>query len=170
MTRMTMTGLAIALLALLAPAAATAQNLNVPLVLSFDKADPDGDGVWHGNVAGAFSGVLTTSPTAIDDSHPVWKVAFEFMIEAGERSMILALEGILNTNTGAVVMNGVVTDGYLVGARVHEQGQLVDAAASRFQGSIRILPDADAEMTRIKRDHRAFVTGPHQPRPTLAER
>ncbi len=38
------------------------------------------------------------------------------------------------------VTNGNVADGYLEGARVHEDGQLVDAATLRFQGSIQIVP------------------------------
>jgi hypothetical protein len=33
-----------------------------------------------------------------------------------------------------------LVDGFLEGANVHDQGQLVDAAALRFQGSIRPMP------------------------------
>ena len=40
----------------------------------------------------------------------------------------------------AVVMGGTVTEGYLLGARVHQTGQLVDAATSRFTGSITVFP------------------------------
>jgi hypothetical protein len=37
-------------------------------------------------------------------------------------------------------MNGTVVEGFLEGAQVHEEGQLVDPAALRFQGSIRLMP------------------------------
>ncbi|HYO80411.1 MAG TPA: hypothetical protein VES20_03350 [Bryobacteraceae bacterium] len=36
--------------------------------------------------------------------------------------------------------NGTVIDGYLDGARVHEEGLLVDASTSKFEGTIRIAP------------------------------
>jgi hypothetical protein len=42
--------------------------------------------------------------------------------------------------TGAVIMNGTVVDGFLQGAQVHEEGQLVDAATLRFEGTIQVMP------------------------------
>ena len=37
-------------------------------------------------------------------------------------------------------MSGTVVDGFLLGARVHEEGLLVDAARLRFQGTIEVMP------------------------------
>ena len=37
-------------------------------------------------------------------------------------------------------MNSTVVDGFLQGAQVHEEGQLVDAATLRFEGTIQIMP------------------------------
>jgi hypothetical protein len=37
-------------------------------------------------------------------------------------------------------MNGTVVDGFLQGAQVHEEGQLVNAATLRFEGTIRVMP------------------------------
>jgi hypothetical protein len=38
-------------------------------------------------------------------------------------------------------MNGTVTsDGYLAGAQVHEQGELVDPDTLEFQGVIQVMP------------------------------
>ena len=37
-------------------------------------------------------------------------------------------------------MNGSVTSGYLAGARVCEQGELVDEATLEFQGFIQLMP------------------------------
>jgi hypothetical protein len=38
-------------------------------------------------------------------------------------------------------MSGHVVDGYREGARVEEQGQLVDPARSEFHGTITVLAD-----------------------------
>ena len=35
-------------------------------------------------------------------------------------------------------MNGTVVEGYLLGAQVHEEGQLIDADTLRFQGTIQV--------------------------------
>ena len=37
-------------------------------------------------------------------------------------------------------MDGTVVDGFLQGAQVHEEGQLVDAATLAFEGSIQVMP------------------------------
>ena len=119
---------------------ASAQSNNAPVNLSFEKCDPDGDFVWDGTVSGDFSGGLVTEPTFVDDSQPVWQVEFDFTITADDESMKIHLKGTLNTNTGQVVMNGEVAEGYLEGAQVHEMGQLVDPDDSCFEGTIRINP------------------------------
>lgn len=118
---------------------ASAQSNNAPVNLSFSKCAVS-DSVWEGTVSGDIEGELTTIPTSMDTSQPVWQVEFNFIIDAGDESMTIRLKGTLNTNTGQVVMNGEVADGYLEGAQVHEMGQLVDAAKSCFKGTIRINP------------------------------
>lgn len=118
---------------------ASAQSNNAPVNLSFYKCAVS-EGVWGGTVSGDIEGELTTIPTSMDTSQPVWQVEFEFIIDAGDESMTIHLKGTLNTNTGQVVMNGEVADGYLQGAQVHEMGQLVDAERSCFEGTIRINP------------------------------
>jgi hypothetical protein len=50
------------------------------------------------------------------------------------------LTGTLNTRAGKVIMNGAVVEGWLLGAQVHEEGQLIDSATFGFEGSIRIMP------------------------------
>jgi hypothetical protein len=52
------------------------------------------------------------------------------------------LTGALNTMTGKVIMNGAVVEGWLLGAQVHEEGQLVDPATLGCDGAIRIMPAA----------------------------
>ena len=122
-----------------APTVASTQ----PIRLSFDKSLVAPDATeWQGTVGGDISGNLITRLTGRRIVGPIWHVRFDFEIEAGGRTFTIDLSGILNTKTGAVVMNGTVVQGYLEGAQVHEQAQLVDPdpATFRFQGSIQVMP------------------------------
>jgi hypothetical protein len=125
--------------ALTAAAVPAASASNAPVRLTFDKsvASP---GVWHGTVAGDIDGGLTTELLALDTTGPIAHVTFDWIVSAGQSSFTARLSGIWNTKTGAVIMNGTVVSGYLLGARVHEQGELVDPNVLEFVGSIRLMP------------------------------
>jgi hypothetical protein len=110
-----------------------------PVRISFEKCAV-AEGIWEGTVAGDVAGGLRTELTDLRVTGPIWQVRFDWIIDAGAQSFTADLAGILNTNTGAVVMNGRVVDGYLLGAQVHEEGQLVDAQNLCFEGTIRIMP------------------------------
>lgn len=133
--------LAMALSAVPASAAATASESD-PYVLVFSKSDPDGLFVWTGNVSGDVDGALTTRLTAARQAGSVLHVDFDWEIDDanGARSFVARMTGVLNLETGQVVMNGTVVEGWLEGARVHEKGQLVDPATSTFVGTIRVMP------------------------------
>lgn len=107
-----------------------------PLTIEFSKADPDGDGTWNGTVAGAIEGDVQTILLGADQSEPVWLVSFEGTLDAGDRSLTAHVGGTLDTESGQVSMTGVVTEGYLLGSAVDWRGQLVDADASRFEGTV----------------------------------
>ena len=81
-----------------------------------------------------------TQLLSLEPAGPIWKVRFAWIVSAGEQSFTAVLDGTLNTRTGQVEMDGKVVDGWLVGAQVHEEGQLVDPQLSRFQGTIAIFP------------------------------
>ena len=83
---------------------------------------------------------LTTRLTSLRVSGPIWHVRFDWIVHAGAQSFVADLGGILNTDTGRVVMDGTVVDGWLRGARVHEEGQLVDSQTLHFVGTIRLMP------------------------------
>jgi hypothetical protein len=123
-----------------APAGAAA-----PLALTFEKAAV-APGMWEGTVSGDVNGDLTTVLTGCTGPNPcsgrIWHVEFDWIISAGAESFTARLSGILDTQTGQVVMDGTVVDGFLQGAQVHEEGQLVDAATLRFEGSIRVMPSS----------------------------
>jgi hypothetical protein len=124
--------------ALLAPTAAQAKS---PVNLTFDKSS-SGPGTWQGTVSGDITGDLTTVLRDVRVTGKVWHVEFDWIVSAGSQSFTARLDGVLNTKTGAVVMNGRVIEGYLQGARVHEEGQLIDPTSLHFVGSIRIMPDS----------------------------
>jgi hypothetical protein len=125
-------------LASAAPASAAA-----PLMLTFEKAAV-APGVWEGMVSGDVDGDLRTVLTACTGPTPcagqIWHVEFDWIIAAGPESFTAHLRGTLDTLTGQVVMNGTVVDGFLQGAQVHEEGQLVNPATLGFEGTIRVMP------------------------------
>jgi hypothetical protein len=106
--------------------------------LTFAKSATE-EGIWEGTVAGDVEGNLRTVLLNADTSAPVWRVEFDWIIEAGEQSFTARMRGTLNTKTGAVAMQGKVIEGWMLGARVQEKGQLVDAETSAFEGTIRLI-------------------------------
>jgi hypothetical protein len=110
-----------------------------PIHLSFAK-QAAAPGVWSGTVTGDIDGALTTRLISLDDHKPVWRVTFDWIVDAGPRSFTARLHGTLDTTTGAVEMKGRVIEGHLLGAKVREQGRLVDPAASAFEGTIDVYP------------------------------
>ena len=110
-----------------------------PVHLTFAK-HAAGPGVWSGAVAGDIDGALTTRLLSLDDHKPVWRVTFDWIVDAGGESFTARLHGTLDTTTGAVEMKGRVIEGHMLGAQVREHGQLVDPMASAFEGTIDINP------------------------------
>jgi hypothetical protein len=125
--------------AFVAAAVPAAGASSAPVRLSFDKTATS-PGVWNGTVTGDIDGDLKTELLALDVSGPIWHVTFNWIVDAGSSSFTARLTGVLNTKTGGVVMDGNVVSGYLLGAQVHEEGQLVDPVAFSFSGSIRLMP------------------------------
>lgn len=121
------------------PASAQPAGNMSPVGIEFDKQGGVA-GIWHGMVSGDVTGNLTTQLTSAHQTGQILHVTFDWIIDAGAQSFTAKLEGTLNLKTGAVEMDGTVVEGWLVGARVHEEGQLVDPATGRFQGQILIFP------------------------------
>lgn len=119
-----------------------ARASQAPFELTFDKASPTANGVWDGTIGGDATGTVRTVLKGATQSGPILHVDFDWIISAGDKSFVADLDGILNLKTGAVVMNGKVTGGYLEGAQVHEEGQLVDPSTLRFQGTIQVAPSS----------------------------
>jgi hypothetical protein len=130
--------IALVLSALTATAPAASAS-SAPVRLTFDKVATE-PGVWQGTVSGDIDGALTTRLLSREVRGQVWRVTFDWIVDAGDASFTARLIGILNTRTGRVVMNGNVISGHLLGAQVHEAGHLVDPATLEFAGSIRLMP------------------------------
>jgi len=111
-----------------------------PVYLTFAKSDPDGNYVWNGTVSGDVNGELETVLLGFSASGKILNVEFDWIVGAGDYSFTARMKGILDTESGKVVMNGTVIDGWLKGAQVHEEGQMVDPGTSGFAGTIRIMP------------------------------
>jgi len=126
--------------AAIAAGATNATASNEPVRLDFTKSISDPAGVWTGSVSGDVSGGLTTRLTELRIAGPIWHVRFDWIISAGPRSFVADLTGTLNNATGQVVMKGTVVEGWLLGAQVHEVGQLTDPDTLSFAGEIRIMP------------------------------
>jgi hypothetical protein len=130
---------ALALAAFPHAASASASGGLSPIQLQFDKQG-GANGVWNGTVTGDAAGSLTTQLLSLDPAGPILKVSFAWIVDAGDQSFTAVLYGTLNTLTGEVEMDGTIVEGWLFGAQVHEEGQLVDPVAGRFKGTITIFP------------------------------
>lgn len=126
---------AIAPLLVLAPAGTA--RADAPLTWTFDKCATKQDGVWKGTATLDTTEKLRTELTSASQSGQILHVTFDW--EVG--NLFLApLSGTLNLDTGAVVMNGTITEGAYAGSNVHEEGQLYDAENSCFAGTLTVQP------------------------------
>jgi len=132
----------VALLAALAVAAfaTTASASNAPVRVTFDKTVSNPlTFTFTGTTDGDVPGDLKSQLVSLDrESGPNLHIVFDWTVSAGAHSFVARTSGIWNTKTGSVVMNGTVIEGYLLGAQVHEEGQLIDPATLRFQGSLQL--------------------------------
>jgi hypothetical protein len=104
---------------------------------------PSMTGFTGGDLAGTFAGqVLRLNPF---DNGVILQLQarYEVTDPSGNRSFKAVIEGKQNNNTGKAVLNGVITEGWMVGAQVHVTFQVVTpcqfGTGNRcFQGTIRI--------------------------------
>jgi hypothetical protein len=123
-------------------AAHTKRAAAPPIRVDFVKhvVDPT-NFVFEGTVSGGVTGALTSKLVSLDAQQgKILHVTFDWIVSAGGKSFTARTKGTWNQNTGQVVMNGSVIDGYQLGAPVHEQGKLVDPTTLTFQGYLRLMP------------------------------
>jgi hypothetical protein len=144
--RLEMPRLVLMLAALVASTAlcgSSASASSAPVQVDFVKhvVDP-GNLVFEGSMSGAVNGSMTSRLVSLNGvSGPNYHITFDWIVSAGAQSFTARTTGTWNTLTGRVGMNGKVTSsGYLSGARVHEEGHLVDPSSLTFAGFLRLLP------------------------------
>jgi hypothetical protein len=100
-------------------------------------------GVTGGDVAGTFVGeVLSFTPF---DNGVIADVRARYEVRAGAHSFTAEIEGKQNNETATAVLNGVVTEGWLAGARVHVEFDVISTCTGKpegpcFRGTIRVMP------------------------------
>ncbi len=108
-----------------------------PVVLEFEKqwAAPD---YYLGTVEGGGTIEMTLFDKSVIGNTQHFSATVE--VNSASRSFTALVSGQINFSTGRVVLNGSVTSGWLAGARVQEESQLVDPDTGRFIGTIQIMP------------------------------
>ncbi|MEE9237042.1 MAG: hypothetical protein V3U52_04570 [Thermoplasmata archaeon] len=93
--------------------------------LSFDKelVTPGVLGYWEGPYGGDASGDVTVTLVGLRETGAIWHVEFEWEV-TGDVDLEAVVSGVLNTRTGHIALNGVVTSGDHSGAQVHVDAQL----------------------------------------------
>jgi hypothetical protein len=117
-----------------------------PIEVTFIKwftTFPNMTGFTEGGVGGTFAGqILSLNP--FDNGVIVQLEArYEVTDPSGNRSFKAVIEGTQNNTTGTAVLNGVITEGWLIGSHVHVTFQVITpcefGTRNRcFQGTIRI--------------------------------
>ena len=119
-----------------------------PVEVTFTKwvpAFPIMAGFTGGDVVGTYAGEVL-SRTALDNGVIVQLEArYQVIDPSGLHSFTALIQGTQNNNTGHAVLNGVVTEGWLVGAQVHVTFEVITPCefGTRnvcFQGTIRVMP------------------------------
>jgi hypothetical protein len=108
-------------------------------------AFPSMAGFTGGDVVGTYAGEVL-SRTPFDNGVIVQLEArYQVIDPSGLHSFTALIRGTQNNETGNAVLNGVITEGWLVGAQVHVTFQVITPCefGTRnvcFQGTIRVMP------------------------------
>jgi hypothetical protein len=115
------------------PASASSQ----PIKFSFEKhwVEP---GHYVGTTSDGGSIEMWVSNSTVTGTMQHFDVTISATVADG--SFTAALDGTFNFSTARTLLNGTVADGWLEGAQVHEQGQLVALDPLTFTGTLQLMP------------------------------
>jgi hypothetical protein len=127
----------------IASSATTATASNDVIVLSFEKQGSVIDSHYVGTIAGGATIDMQLSDESFTGNVQHFTATVELEWPDG-RDLSALLEGRFNGSTGKTVLNGEVVSGWLQGARVHEEGQLVAfngvTMVATFRGTVQLMP------------------------------
>ena len=127
----------VATLAMVAAVAAPVTAAERPIVLGFEKAWSAPD-YYVGTVDGGGTIEMWLSDKSVIGNTQHFDATVTVDAPSGAFSAFVS--GKINFSTGRVVLNGSVTSGWLTGARVQEESQLIDPDTGSFTGTIQIMP------------------------------
>jgi hypothetical protein len=115
------------------PASASSE----PIRISFEKhwVEP---GHYVGTTSDGGSIEMWVSNSTVTGNMQHFDVTISATV--ADESFTAALEGTLNFSTAKTLLNGTVTEGWLEGAQIHEQGQLVEVDPLTFTGTLQLMP------------------------------
>lgn len=121
-------------------------NTSSPVRIQFDKSPKAGtDNIWGGTTWGDLTGEIETVLTRAETVGTIMDVDLTFIVtdtdgEGVDQSFTAEMTGAIDTDTGHILLDGIVTEGWSLGmeAQVDAQVQDNDFAAFRVQGSIEL--------------------------------
>jgi hypothetical protein len=117
---------------------------SAPVTWSFDVSFAgvvDGAPTWTGTATGPSSGTIAVKLLGADLRGEALHIELEVAVTAGAHSSTVQLSGVFNEVTTRGVLNGVVSSGWLAGARAHQEAARFDPASpARLTGTLRLMP------------------------------
>jgi hypothetical protein len=110
---------------------------NAPIRISFEKHAVDADN-YEGTTSDGGSIHMLVSNRSVTGNMQHFDVTIWTTVDG--QPITAELTGTFNFSTAQTLLNGVVVDGWLEGARIHEQGNLVSLDPITFTGVISIMP------------------------------
>jgi hypothetical protein len=127
----------VATLALVTMLAAPVTGAERPIVLGFEKAWSAPD-YYVGTVDGGGTIEMWLSDKSVIGNTQHFDATVQ--VDSPSGAFTAFVSGQINFSTGRVVLNGTITSGWLAGARVQEESQLIDLATGSFTGTIQVMP------------------------------
>jgi hypothetical protein len=121
-------------------AAPVATASSAPVRIPFDKHYDAALGYYVGTACDG--GTIAVRVLDAHSAGQVQHLTAQFDVTIGMRSFTAILDGDFNSVTRRTLLNGTITSGWLQGAQVHEEGQLVNADTGHFVGELRLLPES----------------------------
>ncbi len=109
----------------------------------FAGVSPDGESiVWEGRADGVVPGRVTLELTQVEPpseaANPVWFVRARWTLATSDaRSFVADLNGVVDWRAGLIRLAGPISSGWMSGARVEQEGRVVDGDIS---GCLTIVP------------------------------